>query len=101
MLLRNDFINLLVEGKTDDAITEVQKDSTALGIFMGIFLLGLIILLFIWAFLLCCCCCPGCCPSKCCQKDENEQYTKCELYWPSIFLIVCLLLVIVTCAIGK
>jgi len=50
--------------------------------------------------LCCCCCCPSCCPSKCCQKDENEQYTKCELYWPSIFLILLLLLIIIVCAIG-
>lgn len=50
--------------------------------------------------LCCCCCCPGCCPSKCCQKDENEQYTKCELYWPTIALITLLLLIIIVSAIG-
>lgn len=59
-------------------------------IFVGIFVLGLIIFLFSWPFLCCCCCCPSCCPSKCCQKPENEAYSKCELYWPAVTLILAL-----------
>ena len=81
-------------------MADAQASQTPLGIFVGFFVVGFIILMFQWMFLCCCCCCPSCCPSKCCQKDENEQYTKCELYWPSIFLILLLLLLIIVCAIG-
>ena len=77
-----------------------MKITTPLGIFIGFFALGFIIILIQWMCLCCCCCCPSCCPSKCCQKDENEQYTKCELYWPSIFLILLLLLIIIVSAMG-
>jgi hypothetical protein len=77
-----------------------MKITTPLGIFVGFFALGLIVILIQWMCLCCCCCCPSCCPSKCCQKDENEQYTKCELYWPSIFLILLLLLIIIVSAMG-
>lgn len=51
----------------------------------------------LWTCLCCCCTCPGCCPSKCCKccrHDDDILYTKCELLWPSIFLLVLLLLAI-------
>lgn len=60
--------------------------------YIGPFVLGLVIIIFIWPFLCCCCVCPNSCPSKCCQKPDNEPYTKCELMWPSIVLIIALLL---------
>ena len=81
--------------------TEAQKDSVPFALFSGFFILGLFFLMTSWCFLICCCCCPGCCPSKCCQKNENEQYTKCELYWPSITLILALLVIVAGSAIGK
>jgi len=68
--------------------------------FVGPFLVGLVVIILIWPFLLCCCCCPSCCPSRCCQKPDAEPYTKCELIWPSVFLIVALLLVIVASIVG-
>lgn len=68
--------------------------------FVGPFAVGLVINILIWPFLLCCCCCTSCCPSKCCQKPDNEQYTKCELIWPAAVLIVALLLIIVPSIIG-
>ena len=79
---------------------QVTSSTTPLGIFIGFFVVGLAIILIQWMCLCCCCCCPSCCPSKCCQKDENEQYTKCELYWPTVFLILLLLLVVIVSAIG-
>ena len=90
----------MTAGSSSDAIANVQKDQTAFGIFIGFFVIGFVILILLWTCLLCCCCCPSCCPSKCCQKNENEQYTKCELYWPSITLILCLLLIIVATSLG-
>lgn len=51
-------------------------------------------------FLACCCCCPGSCPSKCCQKPEQEQYTRCELFWPAIALIIACLVCIGACIAG-
>lgn len=90
----------MTTGSSSDAITRVQKDQTAFGIYIGFFLIGFVLLILLWTCLLCCCCCPSCCPSKCCQKNENEQYTKCELYWPSITLILCLLLIIVATSLG-
>lgn len=77
-----------------------MKITTPLGIFVGFFAIGFVVILAQWMCLCCCCCCPSCCPSKCCQKDENEQYTKCELYWPSIFLVLLLLLIIIVSAMG-
>jgi hypothetical protein len=68
--------------------------------FVGPFVLGLVIIIFIWMFLCCCCCCPSCCPSKCCQKAENESYTKCELIWPTVTLVLAFLLIVVMSVIG-
>lgn len=56
------------------------------------FVIGLVLSLTLWTCLCCCCTCPGCCPSKCCQHDENLLYTKCEMLWPVIFLMIVLLL---------
>lgn len=52
--------------KMIDAVTSVTTD---LGIYIGPFGVGLVILVLIWPFLLCCCCCPQSCPIKCCQKN--------------------------------
>lgn len=67
---------------------------------IGAFVIGLLLVLTMWTCLLCCCCCPSCCPSKCCQKNETEPYTKCELYWPTIVLILALILTLVGGAMG-
>ena len=67
---------------------------------MAPFAIGLVVIALIWMFLCCCCVCPSCCPSKCCQKNEEEQYTKCELIWPTIVLILALLLAAVASIIG-
>lgn len=72
----------------------LKEAMTKYGIYVGSFAVGLVIFLLIWPFLCCCCTCPYCCPSKCCQKPEDEQYSKCELYWPIITLITALLLTI-------
>ena len=72
----------------------MQSQQTKLGMYVGAFALGLVIFLIIWPFLCCCCTCPSCCPSKCCQKPEEEQYSKCELYWPTVTLVLALLLTI-------
>lgn len=82
------------------ALEQVQPMYTELGFFIGPFVIGFIINLVIWMCLCCCCCCPGCCPSKCCQKPDAEPYTKCEMLWPSICLILALLLMIIASIIG-
>lgn len=81
-------------------MTEGPKLYTDFGIFVAPFVLGLVITFLIWPFLCCCCCCPSCCPSKCCQKPDTEQYTKCELYWPAVVLILAFLLLLVASVIG-
>lgn len=81
-------------------VAQLPNIQVDFAVFVAPFLLGLLITLLIWPFLCCCCCCPSCCPSKCCQKPENEQYTKCELIWPSITLILALLLMIIASVIG-
>lgn len=80
--------------------TQLPNIQVDFGLFVAPFLLVLLVTFVIWPFLCCCCCCPSCCPSKCCQKPESEQYTKCELIWPSITLILALLLMIVASVIG-
>ena len=67
---------------------------------MAPFAVGLGILVFLWMFLCCCCCCPSCCPSKCCQKPEDQAYSKCELLWPTVTLLVALLIVVAMGIIG-
>lgn len=97
---RNTFINGIIANGTNSGVSDIKASQTAFGVFIGFFVVGLAILIIQWMCLCCCCCCPSCCPSKCCQKDENEQYTKCELYWPTIALITLLLLIIIVSAIG-
>lgn len=80
---------------------ELPSVQTNLGIYIAPFILGLLILVIVFPFLCCCCCCPNTCPSKCCQKPDNEQYTKCELIWPSIVLIVALVTLVVGGAVGS
>ena len=72
--------------------------------FAGPFLVGFVIILFLWIGL-CCCCCAGCCCtcSKCCKKNPDQvhqEYTKCELYWPTIVLILAILLTLVAGVVG-
>lgn len=84
----------------NSGIEQITSTATELIIFVVPFALGFIIIIFIWMFLCCCCVCPSCCPSKCCQKNEEEQYTKCELIWPTVVLILALLLSSIAAIIG-
>lgn len=100
---RNTLIGAIINdpnGILAGVVTQGPNLYTDLGLFVGPFVLGFVILLLIWPFLCCCCCCPGCCPSKCCQKPETEQYTKCELFWPAIVLVLAFLLIVVASVIG-
>lgn len=65
-----------------------------MAMFMGAFAIVLVLMFLLCPYLFCCCTCPYCCPSKCCQKAEDEQYSKCELYWPTTVLVLSLLLII-------
>lgn len=94
-------MNKMTNNQSSDAINDLTADINSFGIFVGFFAVGFVLILISWTCLVCCCCCPGCCPSKCCQKPDNEPYTKCELYWPAIFLILLLLLIIIVSAIGR
>ena len=69
-------------------LSSLTNFGIGLGITVGPFLIGLILSLTLWSCLLCCCVCPGACPSKCCQHSDGELYTKCELIWPAIVLLV-------------
>jgi hypothetical protein len=84
----------VVNGNSSTSLTTIQNNMTALIIFVASFAVGFLFILVLWPFLCCCCTCPYCCPSKCCQKAEDEQYSKCELYWPATILIIALLLTI-------
>ena len=90
----------LISGDTGSATSDLSSNTTELSIFIGPFLLGLALILLLTPFLLCCCICPHCCPAQCCRKNEEEQYSQCELYWPTITLIVALLLCIGACIAG-
>lgn len=72
----------------------VQSILTPLIIYVLPFVIGLVLGLALWTCLCCCCTCPGCCPSKCCRKDDDILYTKCELIWPAVFLLLILALAI-------
>ena len=100
MLCRNAFISPLLNGNYDTSLTMLQDSVTAWVLFIGPFLIGFILILVIWPFLCCCCVCPSCCPSKCCQKKDEDLYTKCELIWPGVVLIVALLLACVASIVG-
>lgn len=73
-------------------LAQGQNAMVGLGVYVVPFVIGLILSLTMWTCLCCCCTCPGCCPSKCCQHDENTLYTKCEMMWPVLFLMIVLLL---------
>ena len=79
----------------------IKENAVNLGIFVAAFAVGCVIFIFIWPFLCCCCTCPSCCPSKCCQKAEDEQYSKCELYWPAVVLILALCMTLGASIYGK
>lgn len=51
--------------------TNLPTVQSNLGIYIGPFVLGLIVLILSAPFLCCCCCCPNSCPSKCCQKPDE------------------------------
>lgn len=75
-------------------ITMLTNSVVPFAIFVCIFAVIFILILILWPCLCCCCTCPYCCPSKCCQKAEDEQYSKCELYWPTVILVLSLFLII-------
>jgi hypothetical protein len=96
------FFGHLIKGTTDELLAMITDNVTPYVLFIGPMVVGFIVILLIWPFLCCCCCCPGCCPSKCCQKDlSNEPYTKCELIWPGVVLVIALLLACVASIVGK
>jgi hypothetical protein len=68
------------------------------GFFIGPFVVGWLVLLF--SIPLLCCCCYSCC--CCCNKNKEnrEPYSKCELYWPSIVLLIALLLIVGSSIVG-
>lgn len=68
---------------------------------MGPFALGFLILLISCPYMCCCCACPGCCPPcSCCKKAAGEPYTRCELIWPGIVLLLSLSLILAAGAMG-
>lgn len=75
-------------------MTSVQAFLVPFVIYVIPFVIGLILGITIWTCLCCCCTCPTCCPSKCCRKDDDLLYTKCELIWPAVFLLLVLALAI-------
>lgn len=79
-----------LNGDMDSVVAAAKEQASTLGIYIAPFIIGLLLSVTLWAFLCCCCTCPSCCPSKCCQHDENILYTKCELLWPAIVLVVLL-----------
>jgi len=94
-------ITYLTNGDYTTLKTQVTSNIQGLVYFVGVFLLGFVLYLILWPFLCCCCCCTSCCPSKCCQQDENIAYTKCELMWPTVTLILALLLVLIASCYGS
>jgi hypothetical protein len=93
-LFSNTLIANLLAGNQSAAKQQVQDSAVQVALFIGPFLLGFIALLISAPFVCCCCVCPQSCPSRCCRKNEDEQYTNCELYWPTAILILGLLLAI-------
>ena len=93
-------IDQVINGNTEKAKTQLQSNITSFAMFIGPFVVGLVLILLLTPFLLCCCACPESCPSKCCRKSEEEPYTTCELYWPTVTLILALLLAIGACVAG-
>ena len=91
----------MINGNTAEADAELQDNSFAIVTFVGPFVLGLGLILTLSPFILCCWACPFTCPPKCCRKNEDEQYTRCELYWPVAVLVLALLLCIGACTAGK
>lgn len=87
-------------GDTTAIMTAAQPAITGFGIYVIPFAIGLLLSLTLWLCLCCCCTCPGCCPSKCCQHDENLMYTKCELLWPAITMMLLMLLAVAACVPG-
>jgi hypothetical protein len=49
----------------------------------------------IWPFLLCCIVC-----NCCCKRENKDKFSKCELIWPTIILIIALLLIIAPSILG-
>ena len=76
----------------------LQTQSQTIGwgyiLYAGPFLVGLVVLLFMWPFILCCCICPASCPLSCCRKSSKEMYGNCELLTPllitTFLMIVCI-----------
>lgn len=90
-------------GSMDPSIilTEYPNLPKEYGLFVGPFLLGMIILMMTCLCSCCCCCCPAACPPcGCCKKPMKETYTRCELIWPGIVLMLALGMILAAGAIG-
>jgi hypothetical protein len=90
-VLVTDLVNL----NFTDFFKEIQVNGIGTLVFIGAFVLGLIILIISGPFFLCCCCCQEDCPARCC-RDKDPRFTAFELNWVTTFLVVILLLIIAT-----
>jgi hypothetical protein len=67
-------VNALIQNKSNIGqaiITKISDLGAYIGVYIGFFAVGLLVLIVMWPFLCCCCCCPKQCPSKCCQKSDE------------------------------
>lgn len=101
MIFRNELLKtVLVEQDPSKILSKYPKLQTEYIVFVVPFLIAFFLMFIICPITCCCCCCPGCCPPSCCRKALGEKYSKCELIWPSIVLILALGLILAGGAVG-
>jgi hypothetical protein len=65
----NALIGNILSGNYSAAQNQMQASAFQLTMFVGPFIVGLILLLALSPFILCCCACPDSCPVRCCRKN--------------------------------
>lgn len=94
-------MTLLTTMDPNAILTNYPKLPQEFGLFVGPFVVCLVILCFTCLCSCCCCCCPaGCPPCGCCRKPMGEPYSKCELVWPAIVLLLALGLILAAGVVG-
>jgi len=88
-------VNNLFNGRTSDALVELQVNGVGTFVFVSPYLIGLLLLVLASPFFLCCCVCQDSCPVQCC-RSRNPYYSSGELTWPTVVLVLTSILLAVT-----
>lgn len=96
---KRSFIADAAGGDWDSFGQKLKDNAGKMFVFVGAWVIGLVVAIILFPFLLCCCICPWSCPLWN-RKRENMPYSRCEVIWPAIVSLILLLIILVTSIVG-